>query len=99
MDSRLLGIWESYPDDSPTIGTYGRTGLHFFESGDLTYTICSDNLDQVVRLAYAADGTTITTQQHSSPREEVTKYSFEDDDRLSLTHDGVVSRYRRTLGI
>jgi hypothetical protein len=99
MDSRLLGIWESDPDDSPTIGTYGRTRLQFFESGDLTYTICSDNLDQVVRLTYAADGTTITTQQHSSPREEVTKYSLEDDGRLFLTHDGVVSRYRRTLRI
>ena len=98
MDSRLLGIWESDPDDPPKMGHYGRTRMHFFESGDLTYTSCSDDLEQVVRLTYAADGNTITTQQPSSPREEQTKYSIEEDGRLLLNHDGVVTRYRRLLG-
>jgi|HubBroStandDraft_6_1064221.scaffolds.fasta_scaffold264932_1 hypothetical protein len=95
MDSRLLGIWESDPADSPTMGHYGQTRLHFFESGALTYTIRSENLDQVIRLTYDADGDTITTQQPSSPREERTKYAIDEDGRLSLNHDGVVSRYRR----
>ena len=94
MDSRLLGIWESTPNDAAT-GQYGRTRLHFFESGHLTYTVCSDSADQVIRLTYAADGDTITTQQPSAPREELTKYWIDEDGQLSLNYGGVISRYRR----
>jgi hypothetical protein len=47
-DARLFGMWESDPRDASAIGQYGRVRLHFFESGDLTYTICSDAVDQVI---------------------------------------------------
>jgi hypothetical protein len=95
MDARLLGMWESDPSDATATEQYGRVRLHFFESGDLTYTICSDAVDQVIRLTYSVDGNTITTQQASSPREEQTKYAIEADGRLALTHEGIVSWYRR----
>jgi hypothetical protein len=95
MDARLLGLWESDPGDAAAVERYGRVRLHFFESGDLTYTIWSDTVDQVIRLTYAVDGNTITTQQASSPREERTKYAIERDGRLALTHEGIVSWYRR----
>ena len=95
MDARLLGMWESHPSDTSAIEQYGRVRLHFFESGELTYTICSDSIDQVIRLTYSVDGDTITTQQASLPREEQTKYTIEADGRLALRRDGVVSRYRR----
>ena len=95
MDARLLGMWESDPTDVTAIEQYGRVRLQFFESGDLTYTICSDTVDQVIRLTYSVDGDTITTQQASSPREEQTKYAIERDGRLALTQDSIVSWYRR----
>ncbi len=94
-DARLFGMWESDPSDTTAIEQYGRVRLHFFESGDLTYTICSDTIDQVIRLTYSADGDTITTQQASSPGEDQTKYAIEEYGRLALTHDGIVSWYRR----
>ena len=94
-DARLFGMWESDPSDATAIEQYGRVRRHFFESGDLTYTICSDAVDQVIRLTYSVDGDTITTQQASSPREDQTKYTIEGSGRLALMHDGIVSRYRR----
>ena len=94
-DTRLLGLWETDPGDAKAEQEYGRARLHFFESGDLTHTICSGAVDQVMRLKYSVQGSTITTQQSSAPREEKTQYAIEADGRLSLTHDGVVSWYRR----
>jgi len=94
-DPRLLGLWETDSADATTVEQYGRVRLHFFESGDLTYTICSDAVDQVMRLTYLVEGNTITTQQPSAPRQEKTQYAIEPDGRLALTHDGIVSRYRR----
>ena len=94
-DARLLGLWETDPGDAKAVEEYGRTRLHFFESGDLTYTICSGGVDQVIRLTYSVEGNTITTQQPSAPREEKTQYAIEGDGRLALTHDGIVSWYRR----
>jgi hypothetical protein len=94
-DARLLGLWETDPTDPATAEQYGRVRLHFLESGDLTYTICSQTVDQVIRLKYSGNDSTITTQQPSSPREECTKYDIEQDGRLALTHDGIVSWYRR----
>lgn len=96
MDARLLGIWESDPCDVSPIQQYGQVRLHFFATGDLTYTICGDNVDQIINLTYIVDGNTITTQQPSSPREEQTKYVIEADGRLALEHDGIVSWYVRT---
>jgi len=94
-DTRLLGLWETDPGDAKAVEGYGRARLHFFESGDLTYTICSGAVDQVMRLTYSVEGNTITTQQASAPREEKTQYAIEADGRLALTHDGIVSCYRR----
>lgn len=94
-DARLLGMWESDPIDAATIEQYGRVCLDFFESGDLTYTICSEAVDQVIRLTYSVDGDTIITQQASAPREEQTKYAIDGHGRLALTKDGTVSLYRR----
>src|SRR5215472_14424191 len=44
--ARLLGLWETDPGDAKAVEEYGRALLHFFESGDLTYTICSCAVDQ-----------------------------------------------------
>jgi hypothetical protein len=95
MDAHLFGIWESDPSDTSAIEQYGRARLHFFATGDLTYTICRDNLDQVIRLTYTVDGNTITTQHPSSPRAEQTKYVIEADGRLALAHNGILSWYVR----
>ena len=94
-DARLLGLWETDPKGTKAVEEYGRARLHFFESGDLTYTICAGAVDQVMRLTYSVEGNTITTQQPSAPREEKTQYTIEGDGRLALTHDGIVSWYRR----
>jgi len=96
-DARLFGMWESDPRDASAIGQYGRVRLHFFESGDLTYTICSDAVRPSHRLTYSVDADTITTQQRSSPREEQTKYAIEGYGRLAHTRDGIVSWYRRVI--
>jgi hypothetical protein len=94
-DARLFGLWETDFGDASTIEQYGRVRLHFFESGDLTYTIRSGTVDQVIRLRYSIEGNTIITQQPSAPREERTQYTIESDGRLALRHDGIVSWYRR----
>ena len=96
-DARLLGMWESDPGDAATIEQYGHVRLHFFESGELTYTICSQTVEQVARLTFSVHGNVITTQQPSSPREEQTQYAIADDGSLVLTHNGVLSRYRRIV--
>ncbi len=94
-DARLIGLWETDPGDPATAQQYGRVRMHFLETGALTYTICSETVDQVILLTYCVDGNTITTQQPSSPKEERTQYAIERDGRLALTHDGIVSWYRR----
>jgi hypothetical protein len=93
MDFRLLGTWKSGFNDDEQLGWFR---LHFFESGDLTCTICVVNQpDEVIRLTYSADGNTITTRQASPQREDQIKYEIEGDERLTLRHDWIVCSYRR----
>jgi len=87
-------LWETDSSDAATVEQYGNVRMHFFESGNLTYTICSDTVDQVIRLTYTIEGNTITTQQPSAPREEKTQYTIEADGRLALTH-----RYRHLVSV
>ena len=78
MDFRLLGTWKSGLNDDEQLGWFR---LHFFESGDLTCTICAVyQPDEVIRLTYSADGNTITTQQASPQREDQIKYEIEGDE-------------------
>jgi hypothetical protein len=95
MDSRLIGLWEIDPEDRASISRYGVVRLHFFPTGDLTYTVRSSDRDEVIRLEYKTEGDVIATQQPSAPQLERTRYSISEDGKLSLDHGGVVSRYRR----
>ena len=93
MDFRLLGTWKSGFNDVEQLSWFR---LHFFESGNLTCTICVVNQpDEVIRLTYSADGNTITTQQASPQRADQMEYEIERDGRLTLRDGWIVCPYRR----
>jgi hypothetical protein len=62
---------------------YGDVSLRFEKNGALAYTVHLAKKEQIMRLAYRVDGTTLVTDQPSSPREERTEFFFTPDGRLA----------------
>jgi hypothetical protein len=93
--TRLIGKWESDPDDARTQANYGRVTQTFHPDGRLTYVIHSSDKDEVIRLTYRVDGNELVTDQPSSPAEHRTKFVFDERGRLVLYDEGEPSRFVR----
>jgi hypothetical protein len=62
--------------------------------GGLLYTIRGREKDQIMKLRYKVEGSTIVTDQPSEPRVERTQFSLTDD-ILTLAFGGVPYRFVR----
>ena len=95
IDTRLVGIWATDPEDAEGIREYGETTLDFTPDGQLTYRIHLKDEEQIIYLTFRAHDGILTTNQPSAP-EERTRYSIGADGKLSLWFGGQRSLYVRT---
>jgi hypothetical protein len=91
----LVGAWVIDETDRHALADLGDVLLEFGEGGQLLYTIRSRDKDQIIKLRYRVEGTTIVTDQPSVPRVERTQFSVSEDGVLTLAFDGVPYRFRR----
>jgi len=95
QDPRLLGKWSTDISDPTTREKYGRASMEFRQDGMLVYTAHGKDRDQVILLDYEADGSVLTTNQPSAPREERTHYELPSRDYLVLSFGGIRSCFTR----
>jgi hypothetical protein len=91
----LVGTWIVKDTDKRTLAELGDVVLEFQENGGLTYTIRGPAKDQIIKLRYKIEGSTLVTDQPSAPRVERTAFSISDDGVLTLAFVGVPYRFAR----
>jgi hypothetical protein len=90
-DALLIGKWTGSVD--------GQTvEMEFTTDGRLTYTIHAGKRLQIMHLVYRVEADTLITDQPSHPREERTKFRFDEPGRLLLDYEGRETRFARTQG-
>ncbi len=67
----------------------------FTNDGKLTYLIHTGDKTQVINLVYEVSGDQLITDQPSSPKREITKFSFEASDVIVLDYNGEKTRFKR----
>ena len=90
----LVGAWLVDETDTRALADLGNVLLEFGEGGGLLYTIRGEEKDQIIKLRYKIEGSTIVTDQPSEPRVERTQFSLADD-MLTLAFGGVPYRFVR----
>ena len=91
----LVGRWVSDPLDAEGIEQFGRVSLEFRPEGTLVYISHGTASDEKMFLTFRLDGDVLVTDQPSAPREEQTRYSMDDNGRLTLWFQGLRSAYVR----
>ena len=92
---QLLGYWVIDPTDDQALAEFGNVSLSFKENGELLYTITSAAKDEIIRLRYVVEGSTLITDQPSHPSVERTEYSISSNGTLTLAIGGKLSRFIR----
>lgn len=94
LDPRLLGKWRTTkarvvdePDEPIT--------MEFLDDGSLTYIVEERETNQVALLTFRTEDGILISDQPSAPREERIPYSFADDGRLMLLHEGGLTTFAR----
>jgi hypothetical protein len=82
--TQLIGRWRTDPNDQTSLRDYGDVSLRFEKNGTLVYIVHLKNKEQIIRLTYRVVGSTLITDQPSSPREEHADFSFTSDGRLAV---------------
>jgi hypothetical protein len=82
----LIGTWRQ-TDDASVL-------MEFFASGRLEYRTSEAGTVQIVNLTYRVEGNEIVSNQASAPREERTRYHFEEH-VLVLNYQGEETRFAR----
>lgn len=90
----LVGAWLVDETDARALTDLGNVLLEFNKGGALRYTIRGQEKDQVIKLRYKVEGSTIITDQPSDPRVERTQF-FLVDNMLTLAFRGVPYRFVR----
>jgi len=90
----LIGAWLVDETDTRALTDLGNVLLEFGEGGGLLYTIRGQEKDQIIKLRYRVEGSTIVTDQPSEPRVERTQFSLTGD-MLTLAFGGVPYRFVR----
>jgi hypothetical protein len=91
----LVGTWIVKDTDKRALADLGDVVLEFQESGGLIYTIRGPAKDQIIKLRYKMEGSTIVTDQPSAPRVERTAFSISEDGVLTLEFGGVRYQFTR----
>jgi hypothetical protein len=95
--SHLVGSWTGDPGDVAAVREYGQVTLEFSPDGQLVYTVQAEGKKQIIMLEYRVEGDVLVTDQPSSPREERTKFLFQNG-RLVLFYSDHRSTYVRNSG-
>jgi hypothetical protein len=91
----LVGTWIVKNTDKRTLADLGDVVLEFEENGRLTYTIRGSTKDQIIKLRYKIEGSTLITDQPSAPRVEKTAFFLSEGGILTLAFDGVPYQFTR----
>jgi hypothetical protein len=91
----ILGKWVVDPHDSVTLKQLGHVEMEFCKDGNLLYKLFVGEKIQIMKLRFRIEGTTIVSDQPSAPREERTPFSLSTKGVLTLTFQGVNSRFVR----
>ena len=90
----LVGAWLVDETDAQALTDLGNVLLEFDEGGGLLYTVRGQEKDQIMKLRYKVEGSTIVTDQPSEPRVERTQFSLADN-MLTLAFGGAPYRFVR----
>ena len=93
-NDRLSGRWRLYRAEGELDVGDGAT-MTFTNDGKLIYVIEENGKLQIMNLVYRVSGDTIVTNQASAPREEVSRFSFDEDDNLIIEFGGTSSWFKR----
>jgi len=81
----LCGVWKIIRSEEPMEDEVRMT---FHPDGRLIYSIYLKDRIQIMKLTFRVSGDTIISDQPSHPKEERSRFSFEDDGVLVLEHEG-----------
>jgi hypothetical protein len=94
-ERRLLGSWETAPDDTDGMAKYGFVRMRFSPDGSLMYSVREAGGARRFMMSYAAEGNILRTQQAGAEKDGIASFQIADDGTLILNQQGVKSRYRR----
>jgi hypothetical protein len=89
-NAELIGCWERV---KPSVDGESAVEMQFEENGRLRYCVLAGDSWQIMKLTYRIEGNTLVSNQPSVPREERTRFAFEDDGTLVLEYDGEKSKF------
>ncbi len=95
IDSRILGVWETDPDDAQTLRNFGKNRMTFSSDGRLVYDAFVGIKIQRMNLVFYTENGWIISNQPSHPREERTKYYFDGASKLIVELGGDKAKYIR----
>jgi hypothetical protein len=93
MNSELLGIWRSDPDDPQTQAAFGDISLEFKTNGELEYIVYEYDRKQIISMSFEVIDNYIISDQSSAPGKVKTEFKIGSDQRLELILDGIKSSY------
>jgi hypothetical protein len=91
-NKRLVGCWQPI---EPSGDEGNAVEIRFLDDGQLRYGLFENNKWQIMKLTYRIESGILVTDQPSAPREERTRFAFDDDGALVLESKGEKSKYRR----
>ncbi len=90
-DKLLFGEWNALHNESENVK------MCFYPDGSLVYQIISNDKTQIMNLTYYTKNGFIISNQPSKPKEERTKYYFENNySVLCLEFDGELTKFYKT---
>ncbi|WP_419803437.1 hypothetical protein [Mucilaginibacter sp.] len=95
FDKNLEGVWISDIKDEATISNIGNVLMTFTNNGKLIYEIMDGDKLQRINMVYWTSGDTLYSDQPSSPKQESTKYMFDNEDTLVLEFGGDKTKFKR----
>ena len=91
----LIGCWRRVRSEV-TAEDEEAVELQITGEGALQYCTLTKGKWQIMKLTCRSEGDTLFTDQPSAPREERTRFSFDDGETLVLEYDGKKAWYRRS---
>jgi hypothetical protein len=91
-DSGLIGCWQRV---EPSVEGELAAEMQFRDRGQLRYCVLTRDSWQIMKLTYSVEGGALITDQPSAPREERTRFLFEQDGTLVLEYQGLRSKFRK----
>jgi hypothetical protein len=92
--NKIIGSWKLLEAD-PSLDLGENDEMYFSEDGDLLYAIDAGSKWQILKLTYTVENETLITDQPSSPDEQRTKFTIENENLLVLDYDGALAKYKR----